>query len=182
VGVTCIVRRIFNIFVHSSGVFVSPGYRSRGPGFDSRCYQIFWEVVGQERGPLSLASTIEELLGRNNSGLGLENKKCGRGDPLRWPRDTLCQQKLALISPTAAVTWSVQFARWLRPRSLFMILVLNNISVQPSAPVVMYRVTWSRGTWENNEEMNIWAVPIFEVAPSGIAKGSTTEGSELESW
>jgi hypothetical protein len=31
-----------------------PGYRSRGHGFDSRCYKIFWEVVGLERGPLSL--------------------------------------------------------------------------------------------------------------------------------
>jgi hypothetical protein len=30
-----------------------PGYSSRGPGFDSRCYQIFWDVVGLERGPLS---------------------------------------------------------------------------------------------------------------------------------
>jgi hypothetical protein len=30
-----------------------PGYRSRGYGFDSRRYQIFfWEVVGLERGPL----------------------------------------------------------------------------------------------------------------------------------
>jgi hypothetical protein len=38
------------------------GYRSRGPGFDSRPYQIFWEVGGMERGPLSLVSTIEELL------------------------------------------------------------------------------------------------------------------------
>jgi hypothetical protein len=27
-----------------------PGYRSRGPRFDSRRYQIFWEVVGLERG------------------------------------------------------------------------------------------------------------------------------------
>jgi hypothetical protein len=26
-----------------------PGYRSRGPGFNSRRYQIFWEVVGLER-------------------------------------------------------------------------------------------------------------------------------------
>jgi hypothetical protein len=30
---------------------------------------------------------------------GLENRDYGRGDPLRWPRDTLCQLKLALISP-----------------------------------------------------------------------------------
>jgi hypothetical protein len=29
--------------------------------FDSRSYQILWEVVGLERGPLSLVSTIEEL-------------------------------------------------------------------------------------------------------------------------
>jgi hypothetical protein len=27
-----------------------PGYRSRGPGFDSRHYQIFWEVVGMKKG------------------------------------------------------------------------------------------------------------------------------------
>jgi hypothetical protein len=60
-----------------------PGYRSRGPGLDPRRYQIFWEVVGLERGPLSLVSTIEELLGRNSSGSGLENREYGRGDPLR---------------------------------------------------------------------------------------------------
>jgi hypothetical protein len=62
-----------------------PAYRSRGPGFDSRSYQIFWEVEGLELGPLSLVSTIEELLGRNSSGFGLENREYGRGDPLRWP-------------------------------------------------------------------------------------------------
>jgi hypothetical protein len=60
-----------------------PGYRSRGPGFD------FWEVVGLERGPLSLVSTTEKLLGRNSSGSGLETQEYGRGDPLRWSRDTL---------------------------------------------------------------------------------------------
>jgi hypothetical protein len=38
------------------------GYRYRGPGFDFRRYQIFWVVVGLERGPLSLVSSIEELL------------------------------------------------------------------------------------------------------------------------
>jgi hypothetical protein len=38
------------------------GHRFRGPGFDSRRYQIFSEVVVLERGPLSLVRTIEELL------------------------------------------------------------------------------------------------------------------------
>jgi hypothetical protein len=53
------------------------------------------------RGPLSLVSTIEELLGRNISGFGLENREYGRGDPLRWPRDTLYPQKLELTLPTS---------------------------------------------------------------------------------
>jgi hypothetical protein len=35
------------------------GYRSRGLAFDSRRFQIFWEAVGLERGPLSLVSTRE---------------------------------------------------------------------------------------------------------------------------
>jgi hypothetical protein len=60
-----------------------PGCRSRGPGLDSRHYQIFWEVVGLERGPLSLVSTIEELLGRKSSGFGLENREYCHRDPLR---------------------------------------------------------------------------------------------------
>ena len=37
-------------------------YRYRGLGFDSRRYQIFWVVVGLERGPLSLVRSNEELL------------------------------------------------------------------------------------------------------------------------
>jgi hypothetical protein len=43
-------------------VVTVPGYRSRYPGFDSRRSQIFWEVVGLERGPLSLMKITEELL------------------------------------------------------------------------------------------------------------------------
>jgi hypothetical protein len=58
----------------------------------------FPALVGLELGPLSLVSTIEELLGRNSSGSGLENREYGRGDPLRWPRDTFYQLKLALTS------------------------------------------------------------------------------------
>jgi hypothetical protein len=34
--------------------------------------------VGLERGPLSLVTTIEELLGRKSSGFGLENLNYGR--------------------------------------------------------------------------------------------------------
>jgi hypothetical protein len=68
---------------------------------DSRRYQIFWEVVALERGPLSLVSTTEELLGRNSSGSGLETREYGRRDPSRWPRGTLYQQTLSLTSPTS---------------------------------------------------------------------------------
>jgi hypothetical protein len=45
-------------------VVIVPDCRSRGPGFYSRRYQIFWEVVGLEQGPLSLVRITEELLER----------------------------------------------------------------------------------------------------------------------
>jgi hypothetical protein len=45
--------------------------------------------VGLQRGPLSLVSTTEQLLGRKISGYGLEIRDYSRGDPLRWPRGTL---------------------------------------------------------------------------------------------
>jgi hypothetical protein len=78
-----------------------PGYRSWGPGFDSRRYQIFWDVGGLERGPLSLVRINEELLEWKSRASGLENQINGRRDPLRWPRDTLYPQKLALTSPAS---------------------------------------------------------------------------------
>jgi hypothetical protein len=60
-----------------------PGYRSGGPGFDSRALQKKTKVVSLERGPLSLVSTTEELLGRNSSGSGLEIREYGRRDSSR---------------------------------------------------------------------------------------------------
>jgi hypothetical protein len=67
-------------------------------GFDFRRYQISWEVVGLERGPLSLVGTTEELLGRKSIGSDLENRYYGRRDSSRWPRGTIYPQKLALTS------------------------------------------------------------------------------------
>jgi hypothetical protein len=95
------VKKYYFLVVVCGLVVRVPDYRSSGPGFDSRRYQILWEIVALERDPFSLVSTIEELLGRNSSGSGLENRKYGRGDPLRWPRNTLYLQKLALTSPTS---------------------------------------------------------------------------------
>jgi hypothetical protein len=47
------------------------------------------DLVDLERGPLSLASTNEELLERRSGGSGLESQEHGRRDSLRWPLDTL---------------------------------------------------------------------------------------------
>jgi hypothetical protein len=41
------------------------------------------KVVGLERGPLSLMSTSEELLGSNSSDSGLERREYGRRDSSR---------------------------------------------------------------------------------------------------
>jgi hypothetical protein len=62
---------------------------------------IFWVVVGLERGPLSLVSTIEGLLGRKSRSFVLESRKYDRRDPSRWPRGTLYPQKLVLTSSTS---------------------------------------------------------------------------------
>jgi hypothetical protein len=43
-------------------VVTGPGYRFRGPGFDVQCYKYFSEVLGMERGELSIVRITEELL------------------------------------------------------------------------------------------------------------------------
>jgi hypothetical protein len=59
------IKKHFRKVDRLCGVVVTvPGYRSWGPGFDCRRYQIFWEVVGLERGPLSLVRIIERLRSR----------------------------------------------------------------------------------------------------------------------
>jgi hypothetical protein len=94
--------------------------------FDSRRYQIFWEVVGLEQGPLSLVSTTEELLGKNSGDSGLEIREYGRGDSSRWLRGTLQPQKVSNdFADKRRWFRSVQFAHGLRPRSLVSFLVMQ---------------------------------------------------------
>jgi hypothetical protein len=66
--------------------------------------------VGLERGPLSLVSAIQELLGRNSSGCGLESREYDHRDTSHFTHVTLYLQKLELTSPTSdggRAAWSV---------------------------------------------------------------------------
>ena len=60
------IKQMYSLVDRLCGLVVRvSGYRYRGPGFEPRRYQLFWVVVGLERGPLSLVSlmrSIEELL------------------------------------------------------------------------------------------------------------------------
>jgi hypothetical protein len=85
--------------------------------------------VGLERGPLSLVSTTEELLGRKSSGSGLENRDYVLEDPLRRPRGTLYRQKLALTSPTSGCR-SVGIVRsWTQATGFSLFLLIFHFSV-----------------------------------------------------
>jgi hypothetical protein len=77
------------------------GYRSRGPGFDSRRFQIFWEALGLEQGPLSLVRTTEELLGRNISGFGQENRDWRSGGSAALTTQHPLSAKVGTTSPTS---------------------------------------------------------------------------------
>jgi hypothetical protein len=57
--------------------------------------------VGLKRGPLSLVSTTEELLGRKNSGSGLETEITAVGIRHADHATPLYPQKMALTSPTS---------------------------------------------------------------------------------
>jgi hypothetical protein len=80
-----------------------PGYRPTGPGFDSRHYQNFWEVLCLERGLLSLRRINEVLFERKITAPVEETKINNRRDPLRWPRYTLLSAKVGtkIRRPTA---------------------------------------------------------------------------------
>jgi hypothetical protein len=112
--------------IHESGNWnqTSRGQDSRlqiqRSGFESWIYQIFWEIVGLERSPLSLMSITEELLGRRNSDSGQEKT--------RWPRDTLYPQKLALTSTTSGGR-SVSIVRSQTKATELLLIYFNSISL-----------------------------------------------------
>jgi hypothetical protein len=79
-----------------------PDYRSRDPGFDSRHFQVFWEVVGLEWGPLSLVRITEELLEWKSSGFGFRKPRLTAvGIRCADHATPLYRQKLALTLPTS---------------------------------------------------------------------------------
>jgi hypothetical protein len=98
---------------------------NQSPGFDSRRYHIFWEVVGLERGPLSLLSTNEELLGRKSSGLRSRN-------PRLWPQGIrrpdyatpLYPQTLALTSSTSGGRSVGIFRSWTKATELILFIII----------------------------------------------------------
>jgi hypothetical protein len=83
-------------------VLRAPDYRFRSPGFDSRRYRIFWEVVGLERGPLSLVSITEKVPEWKSSGSRSRNSSL-TAVRIRCADhvDNLYPQKLALTSLTS---------------------------------------------------------------------------------
>jgi hypothetical protein len=93
-------------------------------GFDSRRYQIFCEVVCLERGPLSLVSTTEELLGRKSSGSGIETREygCRRSVALTTPHPQ--SAKVGTNSADNSGSSVGIFAHGLRPGSYYYLFLL----------------------------------------------------------
>jgi hypothetical protein len=132
-------------------VVTVPGYRSRDPGLGSRRFQIFWEVVGLERGPLSHVS--EELLEWKSSGSGpRKSRLTAVWNPLRWPRDTLYPQKLALTSPIIG------------GRSVGIVLLRTKATE--------FRLFLVQYTWESDRENNAWKIftDLYVFIPPSITK------------
>jgi hypothetical protein len=82
------------------------------------------EVVGLERGPLSLLSATEELLGRNNSGSGLEAENTAVGIRNADHVAPYTRQKLALTSLTSS-GHSVGIVRLRTEATEFFLLFVN---------------------------------------------------------
>jgi hypothetical protein len=74
------VRYELNLYMLCRRKYTASGLVVRVPDYRTEMYCV---VVGLERGPLSLVSTIEELLGRKSRGSGLESREYCSRDPSR---------------------------------------------------------------------------------------------------
>jgi hypothetical protein len=129
-------------------------------GFDSRRYQIFWEV-SLERGPLSLVSTIEELFERKSSGSSVWEREYGRKDPSRWARDALYAQILGTNFADKRRSLGRYSSRGLRPRFFYLFEI---------------SFWWSKGLCE---------AEVYRSLPSAvlcIAQGDNLVALDKKSW
>jgi hypothetical protein len=110
------------------------GLLVRVPRFDSWHYQIFWEVVGLEQHPLSLMSTIEELLGKKCSGSSLESENAVVGI-CRVDHSTSSARKMLVVTLLTSGSRSVSMVHsqtevtefvwyWISPYQSCMLLSL----------------------------------------------------------
>jgi hypothetical protein len=100
-----------------------PGYRSRAPGFDSRVWNGVYSA--------SWRKLRSYLKGKVAASVRKTEIK-GRGDSLRWPRDTLYPLKLALTSSTSGGR-SVGIVRWRTKAPEFVLSLHVRRSLPPSS-------------------------------------------------
>jgi hypothetical protein len=109
-----------------------------------------------KRGPLSLVSTIEELLGRKSSCCGLENLQYCRRDPMCWSRKTLYPQKLALTSPTSGGR-SVGIIRS-RTRTTEFVLFYFLLYCNTEGTIPVTWLSWLPGEWRKGNSCSPRAI------------------------
>jgi hypothetical protein len=149
------------IIDHICGLVVRvPGYTSKVPGFDSLPYQIFQEVVGMKQCPLSLMSTIEELLERKSSGSGLEIRDYGRGDPSSWPPNSLYPQKSALTLLTSS-GFSVGIVCSWTKATVFVCLFVSSKTENAMEPLLTW-VVWMGIVSDKMARMRLSVLPVVE--------------------
>jgi hypothetical protein len=137
--------------------------------------------MGLEWGPLSLVSTIEELLGRKSSGSGLEIREYGRRDSSRWPRGTLYPQKLALTSPTSGGR-SVSIVRSRTQATEFSLGRVQFRQGSQGLFVDFWFAEW-HGSNENSAASNDWSALNNEAEgmwQEAVVASFKTLGSRLE--
>jgi hypothetical protein len=83
----------------------------------------FLRSSGEERCPLSLLSTTEELTERKRSGSGLESEITVVGDPSRWLCDTSLSSKVG-------INFADKRGSWIQATEFFFVVVVCDCDAQ----------------------------------------------------